>query len=220
MTAALNRRPARPRKASPWSALSRTGRPYRKPRGEGATQTQHSGRNTGGDMLAAGPIYLSIYQSPTSVSSKPPRSAKTLSKSRCWLVDQLGESKKVVPGAGAMKSPSHPWLARPTLAVRSTCTRSAQCQYLINPFSPPLPQTLIDHGRARAGRRIEGRGSQVPLGTCGPPGAPIRVQDGCVTPSVESDTFPVDLLESPGAWLSHPPSNMSRPNLAWPAWVI
>lgn len=107
--------------------------------------------------------------------SSTPRSANTLPKSR-GRGAQLGESKSR-PWHRREISPSHPWLARPTLAI--TCTRSAQCLF------PSFPSTQIDGqtmpGRARGGGS-RSRGSQSPW-RCGLPRRVDRVQDSCVTPS-------------------------------------
>lgn len=230
----INSRPAGPRKVSPHAPYHASPAHIVISPGRGATQArsteQHSGRNTGGDGLQL----LSKHRVGNSLPTSRVITAisKPFPNPGAGEGAQLGESKQSRPWhrrESRKKCPSHPWLARPTLAI--TCTRSAQCQYLCSPFPLFLPvhtQTDMIDGQTMAGRARGGgsrrRGGVKSPWRCGSLPAPARryaYGDSCLMPSRPDGSFPVGpWSKPPGAWLSHLPSNLSRPNLAWPAWGI
>lgn len=97
-----------------------------------------------------------------------------LSKSRGWLVDQLGDSKKSRTSRRRDKSPSHPWLARPTPAI--------MCLHAIGPMpishQPISPSSPTDFDRPWQGARgaaDRGQGEvNAPLAPAGPRRADTR----------------------------------------------
>lgn len=181
-----------PGKLHPGCALSRTGRPYRKPRGErgGHADTAQWAKHWG-DMPAAGPI----YQRPNVNEFQTQRSAERRfpNHGAGWLINLAR-----VPRAGGIK-------VQATLGLRGphsqscTCTRSAQCKYLVNPFSPSSPTDFDRPWQGARGAADRGQGgSQVPpLAPAGPRRADTRTGWLRDAVPVESDTFPVDFGREP-----------------------
>lgn len=184
-----------PGKLHPGCALSRTGRPYRKPRGEGGHADTAQWAKHWGDMPV---LQVLSIKDPTSMSSKHSDQQKDAFQitGAGWLIN-LARAKSR-PSRRRDKSPSHPWLARPTPAIMYLHAIGPM-QISRQSISPSSPTDFDRPWQGARGAADRGQGgSQVPpLAPAGPRRADTRTGWLRDAVPVESDTFPVDFGREP-----------------------